>query len=145
MWYGKSAVITKGIDQMAYINELNAPFIYGFSASSPIAAVADDAGNIFVQFHDVAGTVQKCVLGYPGSCVTIASISAYGPSYDHRGMALGADGDLYFASSSGLVQYDYIHNTSVSEGLVAYKQVVASGDGHLYMLRADGSGVDTAP
>jgi hypothetical protein len=146
MWYDKASVVTKGIDEVAYRNAQNGLAISGLAASSPVASAADDAGNVYILFQDGAGTVEKCALGSTTTTCTYAgALAAYNPSYDHRSMALGADGILYVATASGFVHFNPANNTSYSNGSTAYKQVVASGDGHIYLLHADGSGVDAYP
>lgn len=60
--------------------------------------------------------------------------------------ALGADGRLYFATTShGMLYFDPGNNTSANAGSTSYSQAVASGDGHIYFLRSDGTGVDAYP
>lgn len=113
--------------------------------SSPVTSAADGAGNIYVLYNDVAGTVDKCTFGSTVSCAVVGSLAACTPSHNHRAMTLGPDNALYLATASGFVRFDPVNNTSFSNGSTSYKEVVASGDGHIYLLRSDGSGVDAYP
>jgi hypothetical protein len=146
MWYTKASVITKGIDEIAYRNATNFVQQSGLSASSPVSSAIDNAGHIYILFADGPGTVQKCSLGSPVSCTYVAAVGAYVPSSDHRAMALGPDGMLYFATTGhGVLTLNPANNTDYNTGTTSYSEAVASGDGHVYLLRADGSEVDAFP
>jgi len=147
LFYSKALVLETALGAIAYRNPSN--FIQSASLGTPeTAAALDDAGNVYIL--DTAGALHKCTLATDPSLFTctflanLASPTNYAPSTDHRALAIGADGNVWVAAQ-GLLSVNSTSGAVTRFGTTSYKEVVASGDGHLYLLTAGGTAYNDFP
>jgi hypothetical protein len=134
MWYGQYVAASTGSNGNSGVVYVNAQGNVATSNVGAISVAVDDAGHAYAL--DTSGQLYSCSLGSSVSCpssVTIANASS-----DHRAVAVGPDGLVYVASSSGLVQFNPVTLTAPTViGSTSLKEVQASGDGHVYALGTD--------
>lgn len=99
------------------------------TVGTPVSLVASGP---FVHVLTNSGAIISCTLGTAPACSAEANVVS-SPSTDRHAMALGPDGALWVATSSGIERYDpSIATVTGSYGGSSYTQVVASADGRLY-------------
>jgi len=149
LFYSKALVLETALGAIAYRNPSN--FIQSTSLGTPeTAAALDDAGNVYIL--DTAGALHKCTTAtnpslFAFTCTVLANLASptnYAPSTDHRALAIGADGNVWVAAQ-GLLRVNSTSGTVTRFGTTSYKEVVASGDGHLYLLTTGGTAYNDFP
>jgi hypothetical protein len=147
LFYSKALLLETALGAIAYRNPSN--FIQSTSLGTPeTAAAVDGAGNVYIL--DTAGALHKCTIATNPSlfaCTVLANLASptnYAPSTDHRALAIGADGNVWVAAQ-GLLRVNSTSGTVTRFGTTSYKEVVASGDGHLYLLTTGGTAYNDFP
>jgi hypothetical protein len=149
LFYSKALVLETTVGAIAYRNPSN--FVQSTSLGTPeTAAAIDDAGNVYIL--DTAGALHKCTIAtnpsvFALTCAFLANLASptnYAPSADHRALAIGADGNVWVAAQ-GLLRVNSTSGAVTRFGTTSYKEVVASGDGHLYLLTTGGTAYNDFP
>jgi len=77
------------------------------------------------------------------SCLVIATDP--NATLDQRALAVGPDGNVWIAGTTGLVQVNTATNAVSTYTGGSYQEVVASGDGRLYLLGTGGTSLREFP
>jgi hypothetical protein len=148
LFYSKALVLETALGEIGYRNPSN--FVQSTSlGSTPRSSAVDDTGHVYIL--DTAGDVEKCTIATnPAAfgCNTLVNLlfpTNYSPAADHRAIAIGADGNVWVASAAGLLRVNSTSGAVTQFGSTSYKEVVASGDGHLYLLVSGGTAYNDFP
>jgi hypothetical protein len=93
-----------------------------------------------------SGGIATCSLAkYAAVGCSFAASVVSSPSSDRHAMALGPDGNLWIATTTGIVRYSPSTGAKTALGYNDYDQIVASADGRLYASVANTGEVDAIP
>jgi hypothetical protein len=141
LWYGNVVAAETGSVDFALRGQSNVPQELALP-SAPVSLAVDGQ---YVYVLDVAGQLRRCAVGAAATCNGAANLSSYGPASTQRAITIGPDGNVWVASSSGLLTVDASALTVVQRtGVAGYTQVTSSGDGRVYALNTNGT-VDVFP
>jgi hypothetical protein len=141
LWFGNVVAAETGSVDFALRGQSNVPQELALP-SAPVSLAVDGQ---YVYVLDVAGQLRRCAVGAAATCNGAANLSSYGPASTQRAITIGPDGNVWVASSSGLLTVDASALTVVQRtGVAGYTQVTSSGDGRVYALNTNGT-VDVFP
>jgi hypothetical protein len=138
----QAAALETGASGLAFRGQPGAIQSYGLG-SGPRAEAADGAGTLYVL--NTAGTLQTCTVGATLTCNAGVSLSGYVPSTSQHAMTIGPDGNLWIATTGGLLQVNTSTGAQTLYGTTTYDSVTSSGDGRIYALSTTLNHVDAFP